>query len=234
MSKLKGLIQVVQIDDKIDALTDEQQNLPLMIQELEKEIASLDTNLNTTKKEISNLESQKRKDELDLQEQRDWIAEREKVLSNIKTNKEYHAALKEVSLAKKKVFQLEEQILKNMQQIEEKSPGIKTAEAESITRSQDLGGQITEKKAEIEKLKTEVEALVTARGEVEKNVDQGLLEKYKIIRKRMTPAMALAENGACCECNTRIPPQIVIEIQKEMIITCPCCHRLLYLEEISA
>ncbi|MDO8520266.1 MAG: C4-type zinc ribbon domain-containing protein [Deltaproteobacteria bacterium] len=228
---LTQLITLSKIDSTIDLLEDRKGELPEAIRSLETQLSDLLGSLEAQKKNMETMKGELKKKEGDLTEQKEWAVKREERAKEIKTNKEYHAALKEVAQSKKACADLEAAITSLNTRIEEE--GVKIAEVEGTLadRKQALENEISEKKGEIANLDAEIAEQVTERTGKEKELKEGLLKKYKTIRNRIAPALAGASQGTCMECNTRIPPQMYIELQKyKQIVNCPRCHRILYVE----
>ena len=152
-------------------------------------------------------------------------------MKEIKTNKEYHAALKEVAQTKKAITDIESTLLQLMGQIEERIKELATLEKEVIDKKPPIEQQIKEKKGQISVLEQQVGDKVAEHNKKEKELPEGILKKYKTIKARLSPAVAPAGHGVCLECNMNIPPQLYLELQKfKQVISCPRCHRILYLE----
>lgn len=231
---LRQLIYLAQIDAIIDELTQKREHLPTLIRELENEITDLESSLLGTLDQIKLLEHEKSQKEIELAEQRDWLAKREIKVKEIKTNKEYHAAVKEVNEGKKRIAKLEDEILKIQASMEEKTPNLKTFEVESNGKKATLTEEISNKKAEMDAIQTNIDDETTKRQNQLTLLGETMIKRYQAIKNRLTPAMAVAQDGTCLECHTRIPPQTYIELQKfQTLITCPRCHRILYLETLA-
>lgn len=231
-NELTKLMELAKIDSEIDLLAEERGDLPRLITELEGTLKTLENSLGEKQKEIKTLKEEAHQKELSLKEQQEWIADRETRVKEIKTNKEYQAALKEVSKAKKDITDLEASLLQINTRTEEETKKIADTDAEAHAKKENLSKEIEEKKGQVALLAQQIEEKIIARAEREKDLAAPTLKRYKLIKTRLSPAVALASsNGVCQECNMNIPPQIFIELQKlKQIITCPRCHRILSIE----
>lgn len=231
--QLLQLVTLSKIDVEIDELEAQKNEVPQLIAELESQIQEIDRSFNQGSEEVEKLQSQKRQKEMGVSEQKEWIEKASHRLTEIKTNKEYHAHLKEIEGAKKRIAGLEEDLLKIMMQIEEKSPQLGELKNSIGDKKSSVEKQIAEKKVLLASLTETIVEKQNIRLEQTKQVDPSFLERYQAIKNRLQTAMALTHAGSCLECNTRIPPQLLIELQKfTQVITCPRCHRILYLEEV--
>ena len=231
-TQISKLIELALSDEAIDALIEQREELPRIINELKKEIATTTSLLENQSGAIAKLEQQKKQKELDLLEKNDWIQSRESKTKEIKTNKEYHAALKEVTQAKKNVNSLEEEIKSLAAQIEEAKTKIAEVEKTALESKERLEAEINEKNNELNNLESQIAEKQNIKVSTEQTTEAQILSRYKSIKSKISPALARAENGFCLECYTKIPPQIYIELQRlEKLIVCPRCHRLLYIPE---
>lgn len=230
-NELVKLIELSKIDAEIDALAEAREELPSQIDQLQNQANELEASLNEKKQELGLWEKDKRGKEQELAEKKDWIVKREGILKEIKTNKEYHAALKEIAQAKKTIADTESALLQLMGRTEERTKELAVLEKEVIDKKPPIEAQIQEKKGQIAVLERQVGDKTAERDRKEKELEETILKKYKAIKARLSPAVAPAGRGVCLECNMNIPPQLYLELQKfQQIISCPRCHRILYLE----
>lgn len=228
-NQITKLIETAVVDKEIDQLLHKKSRIPQIIAEVRHQIATLEQRLNENRQRIEEASHQKRDKEGELADKRAWIEQREGKLKEIKTNKEYHAALKEIEEAKKFISQTEDAILTLLALIEAESPKSTAATEEISTQVSGLAHEIQDREAELTKIDGFVSELEQKRIQIETSIDQPLLRKYKHIKKKVSPAIALIQEDTCMECHTRIPPQVSIEILKmETIVTCPRCYRILY------
>lgn len=229
-NELIKLIELSKIDAEIDALAEAREELPFQIDKLQNQLNELESSLVDKKQELAHWEKDKINKEQELTEKKDWIVKREGILKEIKTNKEYHAALKEVAQAKKGVADVEAALLQLMGQIEERTFELAGLEKETADKKPPLEEQITEKKGQVGLLEQQVQEKTTEGEAKEKELEESILKKYKTIKNRLSPAVAPAGHGVCLECNMNIPPQLYLELQKfKQIISCPRCHRILFI-----
>lgn len=228
---LAQLIELAAIDSDIDLFLEKRENFPGQIADLERQLNEISSSLTAKKQEIGNLEAEKGRLESDLAEQRDWILKREETVKQIKTNKEYHASLKEISQARKTVQTLEETLLEVMTRLDENKPKLGELETSISTQTETIHTEIETFRGQLSSLDGDIEKRIASRSEQEGKMKPILVRRYRTIKTRVAPAMAKAAGGACLECNTRIPPQLYIDLQKfSALINCPRCYRILYLE----
>jgi len=229
--KLKKLVGLSQIDAELLELEELLLSLPQAILTFEAEQKNRVHEFENYKTILANLESEKRSKESDLTEKKDWIVKGEEKLKAIKTNKEYHALLKEISLAKKTINLLEEQITKLTDAIQNEQNRISESENKVEGEKNTTSTEVEKMKEQLKSIEEKRQAKSLEREQFLEGVEVTMIHHYNLIRQKINPALALAKNGFCCECNTKIPPQIFNDLHRlNSLISCPRCRRILYLE----
>ncbi len=229
---LPKLVHILKIDTEIDELLEFKESIPSAIEFFREELAALQTEHQAQNAKLINFESEKSQKEASIAEGKDFLVKREETAQEIKNNKEFHAVQKEINQSKRNIAILEEEIQRLVEQIEEIKPVVAELEQGIATQAADIEKKIAEKLEESKKLDFLIEEKIALRGNEEGLITPELLKKYKFIKSKIKPAMALADSGNCTECSTRIPPQMYIEIQKmDSLVICPRCHRILFINE---
>jgi hypothetical protein len=154
-------------------------------------------------------------------------------LSEVKTNKEYQAMLKEMEATESKNSSIEDEILVIMDKLDQSRKGFaaRDKELEAYRRKYES------KKQEIEGELTAVDAEIAANLEkqslLREQIDPALLKKYEAIKPRSSGlAVTVVWKEVCMGCHMNIPPQLYIELQKDVDIRyCPQCNRIIYWED---
>ena len=228
--KLVALYTLQQVDSKIDEIRAYRGNLPLEIQDMEDEIAGLETR-------ISNFKDESKKHQKDISDYKIKIKETEALINkyedqqnNVRNNREYDSLTKEIEYQQLDV-QLSE---KRIKEITNKDNEVATKVAEAQMRLTELMASLKEKKDELHSLvegtEKEEEQLLQRSAECEKLVEDRLLVAYKRIRKNARNGLAVVGifDEACGGCFNRIPPQHQLDIcTHKKIIVCEYCGRIL-------
>lgn len=228
---LAKLPDLGRLEDQLEKGRRRLQAIPGEKKSLEDEIEKLKAILAKERESLTALEKEKRSKEKDLAEEMEKIKNREARLMEIKTNKEYQAAVKEVETAKSMITAGEDKILELMEAIEAHANVFAAAEKK-------LKGEETHIQEQLEALTREASELAQRVVGVEQERDAILKEfapstKALIDRARAIKEHPLAEvRGERCQaCHINIPPQLFIEIRKlEKAFQCPSCHRVLYFD----
>jgi uncharacterized protein len=228
--QLKSLIELQQIDSKIFDTKRILDKIPLKISEAEKPFKDSEAALDIIKQKLSSLEKKKRGKERQLDDINEKINKLKVRVSEIKTNKEYQAHLKEIESVEKERYSMEDEILIIMEEIDNTSRQTESEEA-NLKKQKDkievLKNKLQEEKSKVEK---ELMTVKEMRTKIVETLDEDLYNQYiNLIESCNGLAVVEAENEICQGCNMNIPPQLFVELKKnDEIINCPQCRRILY------
>lgn len=228
--KLVALYTLQQVDSKIDEIRAYRGNLPLEIQDLEDEIAGIETR-------ITNLKADSKKNQKEISDYRIKIKETEALIkkyedqqNNVRNNREYDSLTKEIEYQNLDI-QLSE---KRIREATARVSDIENKTNESQQHLNELKSTLKDKKDELSSLvegtEIEEEQLLKRSAECEKYVEDRLLVAYKRIRKNARNGLAVVGifDEACGGCFNRIPPQHQLDIcTHKKIIVCEYCGRIL-------
>jgi predicted nucleic acid-binding Zn-ribbon protein len=153
--------------------------------------------------------------------------------SEIKTNKEYQALLKEIEAAEQENKAIEDEILVLMEQIDVAAASITAAEKKARDDEETIVAEQKEHEAAFVKLEEELKESERQRQETAARIDPMVLAQYqKLLASKAGIAIAEARGESCSGCYMSIPPQVFVNVKKNSsIITCPHCGRILYYKE---
>lgn len=228
--KLQHLYELQRIDTEIDKIETLRGELPLEIQDLEDEIAGLETRLENLKNEISeadkNMETQKK----EIAKSEDLIKKYTEQQDNVRNNREYDALTKEVEFQKLEI-ELQNKHIREAQK----------TKAEKELNLEISSKQYTEKKADLEAKKAELDDIIAETHkdeenlrkkseELSRNIEPRLVSAYRKIRSNARNGLAVVtvDRDACGGCFNKIPPQRQLDIRsRKKIIVCEYCGRIL-------
>lgn len=154
-------------------------------------------------------------------------------LSEVKTNKEYQAMLKEIEITESKNSAIEDEILLVMDKLEQARRGVKAREKELEECRLDYESKKRQIEQELMALDAEIVIFLEKDMRLKEQIPPELLKKYETIKNRSHGvAVAAAWKETCMGCHMNIPPQLYIELQKDIDIQyCPHCNRIIYWED---
>ena len=228
--KIMALYELQKVDSQIDEINKVKGELPLEVQDLEDEIAGLNTRTATIDDKIEELKQLSRQRLREIDEMNIRIARYRENMNNIRNVREHGTLEKEITeselniaLAQKFIREYEAGI--KAQELHREEVAAKIAE-----RTIDLNA----KRAELESIdadtKEQVEQLAKRGAEVKTKIDERLLVAYDRIRSKVHNGLAVVtiKRDACSGCFNRIPPQRQSEVnQGKKLIVCEYCGRIL-------
>lgn len=233
--KLIALYTLQQIDSQTDKIRIIRGELPLEVQDLEDEIAGLETRIDNYIKELELLKQSIAEKENSIIDSKALIKKYEDQQMNVRNNREYDSLSKEIEFQSLEI-QLSE---KRIKEFNFKCNAIK----EDIENSQQIlkerKDDLEIKKSELKDIITETEKeeneLIKKSEENQKFIEDRLLTAYQRIRKNARNGLAVVqiERDACGGCFNKIPPQHQLDIRmNKKIIVCEYCGRILVDQDI--
>ena len=233
--RLRALFSLQLVDSEIDKIKTLRGELPLEVQDLEDEIAGLETRLGNLREDVVNLEKSISKKNQEIIDAESLIKKYEEQQKNVRNNREYDSLSKEIEFQNLEIELFNKKIKEFSLQMEEKKLVIADSEATLGDRQSDL----TIKKAELEEIisdtQKEEEGLYKKSDEIQKKIEDRLLTAYKRIRLNARNGLAVVpvQRDACGGCFNQIPPQRQLDIRsRKKIIVCEYCGRILVDDEI--
>ncbi len=230
VAELKSLIALQTCDSRIKNILDKKEEAPLKIQRFEEELKFIEKQLEEVNNLFESCKQGKRRAEREVEELEARVEKSNTKLSNIRSNKEYTAALKEIDDLKEERSRLEDQVLGFMEEIEL----LETRHHESEKERNEF---ISNFEKERESIQNELKSLDAELGELKKDriricqdIDETLLKKYDfLIEHKGGLAITSVIKGVCQACHLGIPPQKFNElIRGEELMRCPNCMRIIY------
>jgi len=207
--------------------------VPMRIFEVDEPLKQAQLELDRIKQKNEALAKKKREKEKMLEEVHEKIKKMKARVTEIKTNKEYQAHLKEIESSEKEVAAFEDEILVIMEDLDNFLKQQKEKEEKVNIEVEKINAFKRELDAEVKKYEKELDSLKEERARVVSLMDSDIYSKYRsLLNSGGGVAVTRAKNEICLGCNMNIPPQLFVEIRKnEEIIQCTQCQRILYYSE---
>ena len=153
-------------------------------------------------------------------------------MNRIKNAKELQALQREIDLMRHSNGDLEDELIRIMQEIDGIKAGIKAKEAEMAAMQEEWQKQQQELEGQINGIDQAVSEALTRRQTIAAQVARDLISRYELIfSRRGGTAVVEVAGGICQGCYMNIPPQLGNEIIKsDKIHLCPSCQRILYVK----
>jgi len=233
--RLRALYNLQLVDSEIDKIKTLRGELPLEVQDLEDEIAGLETRLGNLREEVVNLEKSVQKKFNEIADSQALIKKYEEQQKNVRNNREFDSLSKEIEYQNLEIELYNKKIREFNAQIEEKKILISDSEGLLGERQSDLDNKKGELDEIISDTQKEEEGLYNKLEEVQKVIEERLLTAYKRIRSNARNGLAVVtvQRDACGGCFNQIPPQRQLDIKsRKKIIVCEYCGRILVDDDI--
>ena len=151
-------------------------------------------------------------------------------LTNIKSNKEYSAALKEIEDLNVSMSNLEDRTIQTMELIEELEATCAKNKELQINAKEAFDKDKEEIEKSLHDFDVAMKDLMEQREDLYRKADHEILKKYKmLLEKKGGTAVSPVIQGICQTCHMGIPPQKFNElIKSQILMTCPFCYRIIY------
>ena len=220
--KLRALYDLQLIDSRIDEIRNVRGELPLEVEDLEDEVAGMNTRLDKLKTDLGVIEESIKKKKNLIEEAKVLIKKYTAQQDNVRNNREYNSLSKEVEFQELEIQLAEKHIKEFKSQIELKNQVIDETKERLAGRTEHLKhkqGELNEILSETEK---EEKSLVKESASFENKIEERLVTAYKRIRGNVKNGLAVVavERGASGGSFFTIPPQVQMEIaSRKKIIT---------------
>jgi hypothetical protein len=231
--QLTLLIQLQEIDARIRSLQEQKNRIPGQLAEIEQRVQANKAGLDKAREALEAAQKAKRDRDRDLEEGGTKVEKLKGRSSEIKTNKEYTALLKEIETAEQENKAIEDEILKFMEAIDAAAAEIKNAEQRAVEEGAAAEAerkQLDENAAVVDSALTEVER---SRSDLLPRVTEEVAAEYqRLVVPKGGKVVVETRNESCSGCFMSIPPQLFVNVKKnDQILSCPHCHRILYYKE---
>lgn len=228
--KLKALYDLQVVVSEIDKIKTLRGELPLEVQDLEDDIAGLETRIENFSTEIKECEDAIAGKKLDIENAKALIEKYKEQQDNVRNNREYDFLSKEIEFQGLEIELADKRI--------REAQAIARAKAEEMAVAQE---QLEERKKDLEVKQQELEEIVSETRSEEENlrekaktievmIEPRLLAAFKRIRKSARNGLAVVtvQRDACSGCFNKIPPQRQMDIKMcKKIIVCEYCGRIM-------
>lgn len=233
--KLRALFSLQLVDTEIDKIRTLRGELPLEVQDLEDEVAGLETRINNLKTETAELEKAIVTKNSEIAASQALIKKYEEQQNNVRNNREYDSLSKEIEFQTLEIELCNKKIKEFSAQVADKKEVMNEAQTSLEERTHDLESKKSELDDITRETQKEEEVLDKKSQDLQTRIEDRLLTAYKRIRTNARNGLAVVsvQRDACGGCFNQIPPQRQLDIKsRKKIIVCEYCGRILVDDEI--
>lgn len=221
------------VDIQIYDLYNEKIQLEEALKKDEEEYKETENRISELNKQYEQLELEKRAKEAEIQQTNEMIKRWDTRLKEAKSGREYQAFMREISSAKRDIDEMENVVLKIMEELEKIDKSRDEEKNKSTEIEKRLNETSQQKKDKISNLEDKLRELEIQKNDIAKSVTPSVLSLYEQIKKHRDIAIVEVKKGICQGCHMNIPPQLFNEvIMNNRIILCPHCQRILYYNNV--
>ena len=199
-------------------------------QDLQTQAASAQAAMDNVKGRVKQIESDRKKLELDVDAKKQQIAKYSLQQFQTKKNEEYRALAQQIETCKADIVKLEDQEIGLMEQAEAAQKESLIAIREASEAKKHTDGQLKELGQREGNYKKELAELESNRKDLATVIDEGTLHRYERLLKNKGENVVVGINhGVCGGCHMKVPVQELVFCQQaHEIVSCPNCGRILY------
>ena len=234
--KLKALYQLQTMLSEIDKIKTLRGELPLEVQDLEDEVAGLNTRIDKIRREMAELRQAIATKRNEIEDAKALMNKYKEQQDNVRNNREYDMLSKEIEFQSLEIELCEKRIREFTSAEKNKNEDCVHSEELLEDRQKDL----ELKKAELEEIvsetKQEEEKLREKAKNLELTIEPRLLQAFKRIRKNSRNGLGIVyvQRDACGGCFNKIPPQRQLDIRmRKKVIVCEYCGRIMIDPELA-
>lgn len=234
--KLKNLFQLQTTLSSIDEKRALRGELPLEVQDLEDEIAGLNTRIEKIQAEVAEFQAAVVQKKGEIETAKGTVERYKEQLNEVRNNREYDMLSKEIEFQTLEIELCNKKIREASIRVDERTADLEHAKMLVDERQKDL----EEKKGELNEImqetREEEEKLKEKAKELEMKIEPRLLTSFKRIRKNARNGLGIVyvQRDACGGCFNKIPPQRQLDVKMhKKIIVCEYCGRIMIDPELA-
>ena len=208
-------------------------SLPLQRQNLEAQLASSASGVETLKQKARQTEVERKKLELDVGTRNESIARLKTQQYETRKNDEFQAMGNEIERYEKEIRKIEDAELELMDQTDKLKAALSVEEKKAVTVKESISRQMADLEEKSKALETRLQELAKERADVAANIDEDLLGRFeRLFASKGDAAIVAVEHGVCTGCHMKVTTQTAMRAKGgQEIINCDQCGRILYVAE---
>ena len=230
LETIEKLLILQDRDRKIARVRTELNNIGPEREALQSKTAGSAAALDAAKHRLKQIESDRKKLELDAEAKKQQIEKYSVQQFQTKKNEEFRALAHEIEMAKSVITTLEDQQLELMEEAETAQKRATAASKTVDEARKDAEKLLADLAAREENLRKELAELESNREELAGAVDDSILPRYERLRKNKGETVVVGvDHGVCGGCHVKLQRQVIVSCQgNQDVVTCSNCGRILY------
>ncbi len=233
---IKQLLALQERDLELDRSLSQLAAIPDEIAGYRRQIDETKVALENSKKDLLHLQLARKEKEIDLESKETGIRKHSTDLNAVKSNDAYRALVGEIDKIKKERSELEDEILRLMDQVDQFARLCKEREKAAQQAETELRQRIADGEARQKALEQQISEKQTSRDQLIAQYPRSLCEQYERVRKsKKGMAVVPLRLEQCSGCHMKVSQHLINEVRRgQKLIVCESCSRIVYLEEVRA
>lgn len=234
-AQIEILASLQTVDREIKEQTSLKQGLLSELQTKEKEIQAKKREIEVLAAAYAEKEKLRAEKDRVFQDEGRKATDKRMRMNRIKNVKELQALQREIDQTRESNGDLEEELIKIMQDMDALKAQIQTKESEMAAMREEWQNKQQELKTQITGIDQSVSEAASRRQSIASQVTGDLISRYELIfSRRGGTAVVEVAGGICQGCYMNIPPQLGNEIiRSDKVHLCPSCQRILYIKPVA-
>lgn len=230
LAQIEILASLQTVDREIKEQKDRKQEFLGELASKEKDIAAKKAEIAVLTAAFSDREKIRSEKDRLFQEEGKKAMDKRMRMNRIKSAKELQALQREIELMRQMNGELEEELIRIMQEIDTVKGQMQAAESELAAMQEQWRAKQKELEERIHGIDTAVSEAASRRQSIAAQVNNDLISRYELIfSRRGGTAVVEVSAGICQGCFMNIPPQLWNEIiRNDKLHLCPSCQRILF------
>jgi predicted nucleic acid-binding Zn-ribbon protein len=233
--QIRLLIELQKAESEMTRIESRKKVLPDQLIGLDDDFNAVRASVEENAKKFEELTTDRKDYEDKLKKGQESLRKAKDRLTDVKTNKEYQSVLKEIEGIELKNSEMEDGVLVLLERIDQMKATVQARECEFDIYRKEYAAKKDQIEEELKLLEGEYAQHEHSSRELRKQIHADIIRKYESIKNiRNGLAVVAAWKEVCQGCHMNIPPQMYIELQRDLDIRyCPQCNRILYWEDQS-
>jgi predicted nucleic acid-binding Zn-ribbon protein len=205
-------------------------DIPAAQQALDARLAAAAGAVDAARQGVAANQAARREIDRDLAAVQSRLSKFKNQLMEVKTNKEYQAMQKEMSVAEEEISAHETRMLERMVDADGLARDLKAAESALKAEQAAVSSEKASLEQERAAAERDLERILAERAAVSSQLGREALMLFeRVAHGRKGVALAEARDGLCTVCHVRLRPQVFNDVRRnDRLIQCESCQRILY------
>lgn len=233
LDRLAALAKIAEID--ADALRSDTEltDIPQRLAELDQTLKKLGEMLEAERQEVRDADVLLNAQQDELTNQSQSLAKSKSKGARARTMREADAVERELEVIRRSMKEREEERETLKGAIAKRRASVEKHEKEFTELQAFANEERARGEERLAELRTKLEIVLAGRRELAEKIPRDVMKRYEMVREKRAGIGAVpVRNGICTGCNTSLPPNQNIAVQRgETFEQCPRCVRLIFSPE---